>query len=114
MTGSPRDRTASDTWPRWDRAYQAIVRWSLETEGASNPSANGKEKYHADCAYVWVRSFATLAIKVAAAFCAILMLLLTAACLSDEGIAEDIALGAVATQMLTADCDNGAPSFVDA
>ena len=36
---------------RWDRAYQAILRWSLENEQArapgANASANGKEEYHA-------------------------------------------------------------------
>jgi hypothetical protein len=32
---------------RWDRAYQSILRWSLEAEQASNPSVNGKEEYHA-------------------------------------------------------------------
>ena len=35
---------------RWDRAYQAILRWSLENEQArapgANASANGKEEYH--------------------------------------------------------------------
>ena len=37
-----------DARQRWDRAYQAILRWSLETERASHPSANGKkEEYDA-------------------------------------------------------------------
>ena len=34
---------------RWDRAYQAILRWSLENERveqACTPGANGKEEYH--------------------------------------------------------------------
>jgi hypothetical protein len=31
---------------RWDRAYQSILRWSLENEQAHAPSANGKEEYH--------------------------------------------------------------------
>ena len=35
---------------RWDRAYQAILQWSLENEQArapgANASANGKEEYH--------------------------------------------------------------------
>jgi hypothetical protein len=33
---------------RWDQAYQSILRWSLEAEQrAFDPSANGKEDYHA-------------------------------------------------------------------
>jgi hypothetical protein len=32
---------------RWDQAYQSILRWSLQVERASDPSANGKEDYHA-------------------------------------------------------------------
>ena len=32
---------------RWDCAYQSILRWSLEAEGMFDPSANGKEDYHA-------------------------------------------------------------------
>src|SRR5918995_1121075 len=39
-----------DAQDRWDRAYQAILRWSLENERgheqARAPSANGKEEYH--------------------------------------------------------------------
>ncbi len=35
---------------RWDRAYQSILRWSLENERArapgANAGANGKEEYH--------------------------------------------------------------------
>ncbi len=35
---------------RWDRAFQAILSWSLENEQArapgANTSANGKEEYH--------------------------------------------------------------------
>lgn len=35
---------------RWDQAYQAILRWSLENERgheqARTPSANGKQEYH--------------------------------------------------------------------
>ena len=33
---------------RWDLAYQAILRWSLENERARAPGANasGKEEYH--------------------------------------------------------------------
>jgi hypothetical protein len=31
---------------RWDRAYQSILRWSLENEQARPPSVNGKEEYH--------------------------------------------------------------------
>ena len=36
-----------DAQGRWDRAYQSILRWSLEAKRASDPSANGKEEYHA-------------------------------------------------------------------
>ena len=36
-----------DARGRWDRAYQSILRWSVEAERASGPSANGKEEYHA-------------------------------------------------------------------
>jgi hypothetical protein len=37
-----------DARQRWDRAYQDILRWSLEAEQASDPSVNGKkEEYHA-------------------------------------------------------------------
>jgi hypothetical protein len=32
---------------RWDHAYQSILRWSLEAQRAFDPSANGKEEYHA-------------------------------------------------------------------
>ena len=32
---------------RWDQAYQSILRWSLEAERMFDPSANGKEDYHA-------------------------------------------------------------------
>jgi hypothetical protein len=39
-----------DAQARWDQAYQAILRWSLENERGheqvSAPSANGKEEYH--------------------------------------------------------------------
>ena len=32
---------------RWDRAYQSILRWSLESDQeARPPGANGKEEYH--------------------------------------------------------------------
>jgi argininosuccinate synthase len=37
-----------DARQRWDRAYQNILRWSLEAEWVSDPSVNGKkEEYHA-------------------------------------------------------------------
>ncbi len=38
-----------DARQRWDRAYQNILRWSLEAERVSDPSVNGKkeEEYHA-------------------------------------------------------------------
>jgi hypothetical protein len=36
-----------DARQRWDRAYQSILRWGLETDQHSDPSANGKEEYHA-------------------------------------------------------------------
>jgi site-specific DNA recombinase len=32
---------------RWDQAYQSILRWSLEAQRTFDPSANGKEDYHA-------------------------------------------------------------------
>jgi hypothetical protein len=43
-----------DAQARWDQAYQAILKWSLENEQARAPSANaganagadGKEEYH--------------------------------------------------------------------
>ena len=39
-----------DAQGRWDQAYQAILRWSLENERgheqARAPSANGEEEYH--------------------------------------------------------------------
>jgi hypothetical protein len=35
-----------DARRRWDRAYQSILRWSLETDQHSDPSVNGKEGYH--------------------------------------------------------------------
>ncbi len=37
-----------DAWRRWDQAYQAILRWSLEKEQdhAPDANANGKEEYH--------------------------------------------------------------------
>jgi hypothetical protein len=35
-----------DARQRWDRAYQYILRWSLENEQAHAPSANGKEEYY--------------------------------------------------------------------
>ena len=44
------DGERPDARQRWDRAYQAILRWSLENEHAhapgANASANGKEEYH--------------------------------------------------------------------
>jgi anti-sigma factor RsiW len=36
-----------DARQRWDQAYQSILRWSLEAQRAFDPSANGKEEYHA-------------------------------------------------------------------
>jgi hypothetical protein len=37
-----------DGQERWDQAYQSILRWSLlEAERTFDPSANGKEDYHA-------------------------------------------------------------------
>jgi len=35
-----------DVRQHWDRAYQSILRWSLENEQARAPSVNGKEEYH--------------------------------------------------------------------
>jgi hypothetical protein len=36
-----------DARQRWDRAYQSILRWSLENEQeARAPSVNGKGEYH--------------------------------------------------------------------
>lgn len=36
-----------DARQRWDRAYQSILRWSLESDQRSDPSVNnGKEEYH--------------------------------------------------------------------
>ena len=40
-----------DAQARWDRAYQSLLRWSLENEQerheqARAPGANGKEEYH--------------------------------------------------------------------
>ena len=39
-----------DAQGRWDRAYQSLLRWSLEKERVEQeaciPSANGKEEYH--------------------------------------------------------------------
>jgi hypothetical protein len=35
-----------DARQRWDRAYQSILRWSLENEQARAPGANGEEEYH--------------------------------------------------------------------
>ncbi len=35
-----------DAQDRWDRAYQAILRWSLQNEQARAPGTNGKEEYH--------------------------------------------------------------------
>lgn len=39
-----------DAQARWDQAYQAILRWSLENERARSPGANaganGKEECH--------------------------------------------------------------------
>jgi hypothetical protein len=42
-----------DARGRWDQAYQAILRWSLENERveqarapSANAGANGKEEYH--------------------------------------------------------------------
>ena len=40
-------RQRPDGRQRWDQAYQSILRWSLEVERAFDPSANGKEGYHA-------------------------------------------------------------------
>jgi hypothetical protein len=38
----------SDARQRWDRAYQSILRWSLEAERASNTTENnGREGCHA-------------------------------------------------------------------
>jgi hypothetical protein len=37
----------TDARQRWDRAYQSILQWNLQTEPTSAPSANGKEDYHA-------------------------------------------------------------------
>jgi hypothetical protein len=37
----------SDARQRWDRAYQSILRWSLQTDQQSNPSVYAKEEYHA-------------------------------------------------------------------
>jgi len=38
----------ADARQRWDRAYQSILRWSLEAEQrASNPSEDGKEERYA-------------------------------------------------------------------
>jgi hypothetical protein len=37
----------TDASERWDRAYQSILRWSLESGSTSGPSANGEEEYHA-------------------------------------------------------------------
>ena len=44
-----RRRTAQclDAQGRWDRAYQCLLRWSLEADRASAPSKDGKEEYHA-------------------------------------------------------------------
>ena len=37
-----------DARQRWDRAYQSILRWSLQTDQRSDlSSVNGKEEYHA-------------------------------------------------------------------
>lgn len=36
-----------DASQRWDRAYQNILQWSMETETDSTPSVNGKEDNHA-------------------------------------------------------------------
>jgi hypothetical protein len=36
-----------DARQRWDRAYQSILRWTLESGPTSGPSANGEEEYHA-------------------------------------------------------------------
>ena len=36
-----------DARRRWDRAYQSILRWSLQNEQSRAPSENGKEEYHA-------------------------------------------------------------------
>lgn len=32
---------------RWDRAYQSILQWSLETQRASEPMGRQEEVYHA-------------------------------------------------------------------
>ncbi len=41
----------ADAQDRWDRAYQSLLRWSLENEQETHeqacaPSAHGKEEYH--------------------------------------------------------------------
>jgi hypothetical protein len=36
-----------DARQRWDRAYQSILRWSLEAERASAQNENAKEECHA-------------------------------------------------------------------
>jgi hypothetical protein len=38
----------TDARQRWDRAYQSVLRWSLEAEQrASDPNEDGKEEHHA-------------------------------------------------------------------
>jgi hypothetical protein len=37
----------TDARQRWDRAYQSILQWDLQTEPTPSPSANGKEEHHA-------------------------------------------------------------------
>jgi hypothetical protein len=36
-----------DASQRWDRGYQSILRWGMETETHPAPSANGKEDNYA-------------------------------------------------------------------
>lgn len=47
---SVRRQTAQlpDARQRWDRAYQNILQWSMQTKSDSTPSANGKEANRAD------------------------------------------------------------------
>jgi hypothetical protein len=35
-----------DARQRWDQAYQAILRWSLENERARSLRTNNEEEYH--------------------------------------------------------------------
>ena len=36
-----------DAQQRWDRAYQSILQWTMESEQVHGSSTNGKEEYHA-------------------------------------------------------------------